>query len=256
MAKDPAFLFYPGDWLGGTIGMSFEEKGAYMELLMMQFTRGHMTTDMIHHTVGQLWVKLQVKFVQDEHGLWYNPRLDAEKAKRQKFVESRKNNKKGTNQHKTTNHTVGHMTSHMENENRNENVIEIQKGVQGEEPEFADYQSWTDDIIAGNDWHFTGLLKNVVGSVNGHLKEYAQSHLSMLSRYPKMKPPDLPRFRQSLIGHINEKLKQENVTTTGQTTNRKQQHARNLAADYVKTYGSVFTGGPDGQSDGDAAVNH
>ena len=25
MAKDPAFLFYPNDWLGGTIGMSFEE---------------------------------------------------------------------------------------------------------------------------------------------------------------------------------------------------------------------------------------
>ena len=27
MAKDPAFLFYPGDWLGGTMGMTLEEKG-------------------------------------------------------------------------------------------------------------------------------------------------------------------------------------------------------------------------------------
>ena len=35
MAKDPAFLFYPGDWIGGTMGMTFEEKGAYMEILMM-----------------------------------------------------------------------------------------------------------------------------------------------------------------------------------------------------------------------------
>jgi hypothetical protein len=55
--KDPAFLFYPNDWIGGTMGMTFEEKGAYMELLMMQFNRGHMTSHMIAQTVGQLWVK-------------------------------------------------------------------------------------------------------------------------------------------------------------------------------------------------------
>lgn len=24
MAKDPAFLFYPNDWLGGTMGMTFD----------------------------------------------------------------------------------------------------------------------------------------------------------------------------------------------------------------------------------------
>ena len=47
--KDPAFLFYPNDWIGGTMGMTFEEKGAYMELLILQFNRGHMTTHMIGH---------------------------------------------------------------------------------------------------------------------------------------------------------------------------------------------------------------
>ena len=49
MAKDPAFLFYPNDYIGGTMGMTFEEKGAYIELLMLQFNRGHMTTHMIGH---------------------------------------------------------------------------------------------------------------------------------------------------------------------------------------------------------------
>jgi hypothetical protein len=49
MSKDPAFLFYPNDYIGGTMGMTFEEKGAYMELLMLQFNRGHMTTHMIGH---------------------------------------------------------------------------------------------------------------------------------------------------------------------------------------------------------------
>jgi len=125
MAKDPAFLFYPGDWLGGTLGMSFEEKGAYMEVLMLQFNRGHMTEHMIRHVIGHNWDTLKVKFKQDDKGLWFNERLDVEKEKRKNFVNSRKNNISGENQHtkkeKNTSHKSthikGHMTSHMENEN-------------------------------------------------------------------------------------------------------------------------------------------
>lgn len=124
MAKDPAFLFYPGDWLGGTIGMTFEEKGAYMELLMTQFSRGHMTEHMIGHIVGQLWVTLKVKFKQDDKGLWFNERLEEEQNKRKLFTDSRKNNIIGKNQHKKN----GHMTSHMENGNENRN----KKGGVGE----------------------------------------------------------------------------------------------------------------------------
>lgn len=115
MSKDPAFLFYPNDYLGGTMGMTFEEKGAYIELLMLQFNRGHMTEHMIGHTVGQLWKNIKDKFIQDPTGLWYNVRLDEEKSKRMAFTQSRRNNIKGVNQH-----TIGHMTSHMENENVNE----------------------------------------------------------------------------------------------------------------------------------------
>jgi hypothetical protein len=92
-----------------------------------------MTSHMIGQTVGQLWVKLQDKFVQDDDGLWYNIRLDAEKQKRKSFVDSRKNNKKGNNQHQKENHTVGHMTSHMENENENVigiNTLLLRKGIE------------------------------------------------------------------------------------------------------------------------------
>lgn len=131
MAKDPAFLFYPGDWLGGTLGMTFEEKGAYMELLMMQFTRGHMTERMIHQTVGQLWVNLKDKFEKDAEGLWFNGRLDIEKEKRKSYVDSRKNNKNGSNQHThKPKKQKAHMTSHMEdvNENRNE-IKDFERGV-------------------------------------------------------------------------------------------------------------------------------
>lgn len=119
MAKDPAFLFYPNDYLGGTMGMSFEEKGAYMELLMLQFNRGHMTTDMIGQVVGQIWDKIKEKFVTDENGLWYNQRLETEINKRKSFVDSRKNNLSGANQYtKKEGRMDGHMTSHTENENK------------------------------------------------------------------------------------------------------------------------------------------
>ena len=129
MAKDPAFLFYPNDWIGGTMGMTFEEKGAYIEVLMMQFNRGHMTTHMIGQTVGQLWVNIKDKFEVDENGLYYNKRLEEEQNKRKSFTQSRRNNIKGENQYtknpKKEGHKNGHMTSHMENEN--ENVIDTIK---------------------------------------------------------------------------------------------------------------------------------
>ena len=122
MAKDPAFLFYPNDYIGGTMGMTFEEKGAYIEILMLQFNRGHMTSHMIGQIVGQLWESIKCKFVQDEQGLWYNARLDQEKDKRMSFTQSRRNNIKGLNQH-----TIGHMTSHMEdvNEDVNRNINKV-----------------------------------------------------------------------------------------------------------------------------------
>jgi len=130
MSKDPAFLFYPNDYIGGTMGMTFEEKGAYMELLMMQFNRGHMTTHMIGQTVGQLWVNIQVKFIQDKDGLWYNKRLEDEQTKRQKYTESRRNNVSGENQYtKKGKKTRGHMTTHMEDEDEdvNKDVIKDKK---------------------------------------------------------------------------------------------------------------------------------
>ena len=129
MSKDPAMLFYPNDYIGGTMGMTFEQKGAYMELLMLQFNRGHMTSHMIGQTVGQLFGQIQDKFVQDDKGLWYNKRVDEEKLKRQNYVSSRLNNKLGVNQYtKKAKSESGHMTGHMENEDVNEDK-DINKDV-------------------------------------------------------------------------------------------------------------------------------
>jgi len=151
--KDPAFLFYPGDWLGGTLGMTFEEKGAYMELLMMQFNRGHMTSHMVGQVVGQLWDKIKDKFIQDEAGLWYNVRLESEQNKRNAYTNSRKNNIKGTNQHtKNIAHMEGHMTSHMENENINENRNIIKEGGAGGGIVFYDLENVYSELINSHSW--------------------------------------------------------------------------------------------------------
>jgi uncharacterized protein YdaU (DUF1376 family) len=128
--KDPAFLFYPNDYIGGTMGMTFEQKGAYIELLMTQFNRGHMTTHMIGQVLGQgngqIWDMIKDKFIQDDEGKFYNVRLEIEQNKRKQFTDSRKNNRNGKNQYtKEGNHADGHTTKHMENRNRNEDLIDF-----------------------------------------------------------------------------------------------------------------------------------
>jgi hypothetical protein len=134
MAKDPAFLFYPNDWLGGTMGMTFEEKGAYIDLLMLQFNRGHLTTHMMGQVVGQLLDKLLIKFKKDDDGLYYNERLEIEIDKRKSFIQTRLNNRLGINQYsKKEGQVTSHMTSHMEDEDEDVSFLSL-KGVQGEEP--------------------------------------------------------------------------------------------------------------------------
>lgn len=100
--KDPAFLFYPNDWLGGTLGMTFEEKGAYIELLVLQFNRGHMSLHMINNMIGHnqnLWDAIKSKFEIDENGNYFNHRLEIEQNKRAEYSKSRRNNRTGLNKH-------------------------------------------------------------------------------------------------------------------------------------------------------------
>ena len=141
MSKDPAILWYPNDWNGGTDGWSFELKGAYIDLLMLQFNRGRMTLHMIGHKLGQnggqIWDMIKSKFKEDENGLWYNERLEAEQKKRKAYTESRLNNKKGNNQHTKnddetrsydldmTKHTAGRMVNVNVNVNKDKSINKI-----------------------------------------------------------------------------------------------------------------------------------
>jgi len=145
MAKDPAFLFYPGDYIAGTMHLDFLCKGAYIDLLMLQFNRGHMTLDMIKHMLGQdfgqVWGQIEDKFkveIEKDIKYFFNERLRLEKKKRCKYVESRSNNKKGNNQHNKKPIIIDdHMTSHMEDENKNED-----KDINGSEIKINNRESF------------------------------------------------------------------------------------------------------------------
>lgn len=139
MSKDPAFLFFPNDFVGGTLGMSYEQKGAYLDLLIMQFNVGRFTIEQAEHMLSicfcKIWPIVSCKFKTDGTYYW-NERLELEVEKRRKYTESRRNNASIKNKYLTNDkehmqqHMQQHMGDHMENRNRNRNII-IKKGVVG-----------------------------------------------------------------------------------------------------------------------------
>lgn len=136
MAKDPAFLFYPGDWLGGTMGMTFEMKGCYFELLVFQFHNNGKFTEaqakqVLNGSFEVAWPSLKQKFANEDN-CYFNVRLNLEIEKRKRFTDSRKTN--GL-QPKKQKEEIEASAKHIENENINENkdIIKVEnKGGVGE----------------------------------------------------------------------------------------------------------------------------
>lgn len=122
MAKDPAFLFYPGDWMGGTQWMTHEQKGCYMDLLVLQFNTGQFTEAQAKQVLSicfdVAWPMLKQKFIKDGE-YYYNGRLRDEIEKRRNFSESRRLN--ASNPKKKKKAYAKHMHKHMEDEDENIN---------------------------------------------------------------------------------------------------------------------------------------
>jgi len=129
--KDPAFLFYSSDFLTGTMLMTNEEIGSYIRLLCLQHQQGHLNKkDMID--ICNSSDRVMRKFKEDSSGCYYNLRLEEETLKRQKYSESRRNNRlKSLETKEKEDKTVkkdmidicNSYDEHMENENENENII-------------------------------------------------------------------------------------------------------------------------------------
>ncbi len=141
MAKDPAFLFYPGDFNTGTQFFSDEQVGKYMRLLMAQHQHGHLTENQVIFICKSYDNHVMSKFKKDSAGLWFNERLEIEVNKRKNYVESRSRNKEGKTKEKIISFSYD---SHMENRNENSiklNKTEIEKSIFSDERAISDLKS-------------------------------------------------------------------------------------------------------------------
>src|SRR6185369_6332088 len=95
MATESGFMFYASTWYSETIGMSMEEKGALMELLLLQFTKGPFNEASAKHMLStcsaNAWNRVKQNFKTDGLFFW-NEKLKIEIDKRKRFCESRREN--------------------------------------------------------------------------------------------------------------------------------------------------------------------
>ena len=123
MAKDPAFLFYTGDFSTGTQFFTDDQVGKYLRLLMAQHQHGRLHEKQVIFICKVYDNDVMSKFIKDENGLFYNIRLETEILKRKAFSESRSKNKLGKIKLDTSIDEKLKITSksydnHMENENK------------------------------------------------------------------------------------------------------------------------------------------
>jgi len=94
MKKPPGFYLMADDFLGGTQGMSAEEIGAYLLLLIYQSQNGRVPkckrrrAQIVRSTLKRstaLWEALEAKFEADESGDFFNARLAKDVEKDRKF---------------------------------------------------------------------------------------------------------------------------------------------------------------------------
>ena len=93
MGKDPALLFYSGDFLVGTMTMTMEQKGKYITLLCLQHQQGFLTEEDMKEHLEDTDIKVFNKFDKSADGKYYNLRLREEAERRKTYSESRRNNR-------------------------------------------------------------------------------------------------------------------------------------------------------------------
>ena len=190
MAKDPAFLFYPGDWNLGTMHLTLLEKGCYIELLVLQFAKGQFTEAQAKHMLNGsfdlAWPTLREKFKTDGTFFW-NERLKLEKEKRQKFTDSRKSNGSVKKEEK-------HMPKHMEATNEN-----ISISIRGEVFFNAEEQ-----VLKNIPWFESMCMKYSKTGEDGKdsLRKY-HLYLEEKEQYPKPKKAIFAGFEKWLMNERN-----------------------------------------------------
>lgn len=211
MAKDPAFLFYPGDWNLGTMHLTLLEKGCYIELLILQFAKGKFTQAQAKHMLNGsfelAWPTLVEKFDTDGTFFW-NKRLALEKEKRKKFTDSRKSN---GSVKKQTKHMLKHMEDTNENINKDENSISVLGEKEKKEVGFGVVVYNAEEEILKNLIRFGEICSTTGHNFESGKKSLHKYHLFLEEKeqYPKGKKAVFAGFEKWLL---NEKKFNQNGT--------------------------------------------
>ena len=202
MAKDPAFLFYPGDWLSGTMYLTHEQKGAYMDLLILQFNCGKFTEAQAKQVLSicfdVAWSMLKQKFKQ-EGDFFFNERLSLEIEKRKSFTQSRRDNASGNKKPKSSStkqqKKEKHMLEHMEDENENINRDEILIN--------NDFKNLKSELINALVLHF-GFTEMKFANSQKHIMQFVNSQL--------LSENDIEHFKNQFTNyHEYKKLSKETI---------------------------------------------
>lgn len=130
MAKDPAFLFYPGDYLQDTQGLGCKAQVAYDRIMCLHMKNicisksqlKFVTKRMSEDEIEELMMVLTE--IEDGYQIeWVAQSI----SKRKAYSESRRKNRQG----KTKNNISTSYEKHMENENVIEDVDTIEEGKKG-----------------------------------------------------------------------------------------------------------------------------
>ena len=149
--KDPAFLFYPSDFLTGVADLTFEERGQYITLLCLHHQKGRLSQKMITLCCGNATADVMAKFSQDEQGLYFNLRLEAEILKRSQHSE--KQRERAINGWKKRKEDESHgiataMPLVNRNENRNRDISKDKNKVEklkNEIPNILEFLNYTEE---------------------------------------------------------------------------------------------------------------
>lgn len=148
MANDPAFLFYPGDYLRDTQCLSEKSQVAYDRIMCEHMRNICISQEQLNFFTKRLSEeeKKEVKMLLVKTSAGYQIQWVAESiSKRKAYSDSRRKNKEG----KTKNISKSY-DSHMDNEivNEDETVIVNMKGGVGEnrKTEFLTNQKWKEEF--------------------------------------------------------------------------------------------------------------
>lgn len=127
MSKDPAFLFYSSDWISGTMFLSAEQKGKFIDLLCAQHQKGRLRKKDMLHICKTYDEDIFCKFRRDSEGLYFNEKLEFEQNRRKAYSESRRNNRKKKDN--PLNNISKTYVQHMETETETETITDTKTEI-------------------------------------------------------------------------------------------------------------------------------